>query len=328
MNSKTIIILLSLGLLLSCNQDRYAVKPGAHGMAGNIMVVVNNNEWNSEPGDSIRAVFHQYCRALPRSEHLFTLHQVEKEQFIGQNRYHRNVVYVNISTDVEDTQVRILRERFARRQLFVELSAPNQKEFGELISNYKDRLINLFLEEDRDRYRYHLHNHRNERITEILRKDYDVILNIPRNYTLDVRRDNFVWISYDARKHSLGIFVYHYPLTDTSSLELDYLISMRNKILKENVPGDKPGSYMSTEVRFYPPYIDIIEHNNQNTAYIQGLWRVQGDFMGGPFINYTKIDRQRNRIISAEGWVYSPNRDQRDHIRRLDAILYGFDLVR
>lgn len=322
------IIILSafIVLLTACNQERHAVKPGAHGTAGNIMVVIDNNEWNSEPGDSIRAVFHKYCRALPRDEYLFSLHPVEKTMFIGQNRYHRNIVFANINPDIENSEVRIIRERYARRQIFVEISAPNQMEFGEQLHIYKDRLTNLFLEEDRDRYRYHLNRYRNERITNLLRNKYNIRLNIPRYYSLDVERDDFVWIAYEGRKHSMGIFVYQYPLTDTSSLELDYLIAMRNKILKENVPGEKPGSYMTTEVRFYPPYLDIIEHNNQTTAYIQGLWRVHGDFMGGPFRSYTKIDRNRNRIVTAEGWVYNPNRDLRDKIRRLDAIIYGLDL--
>ncbi len=320
-------IILCSTILSACKNDTYRTKPGAHGNAGNILIVMENNLWNSEPGDSIRAIFHQFCRALPRSEYLFTLHQIEREKFIEHNRYHRNIIYTDISPDLSVSQTGITRDKYSRRQLFVNISAQNQKEFVQELSKYKDRLVKLFLDEDRDRYLFHVRNHTNKTVSEMLRNKHEIILQVPRNYTIDENKDNFVWISFETAKYIMGIFIYHYPYTDTSSLDYDYLINMRNKILKENVPGEVPGSYMTTEVKFYPPYLDIIEHNKQKTAYIQGLWRVQGDFMGGPFVNYTKIDHKRNRIVSVEGFVFYPNQEHRDMIRRLDAILYTFDLI-
>lgn len=322
-----LIVIFSL-LFMSCNRERYATKPGAHGNAGNIMVVMENNQWNSEPGDSLRAVFHQFCRALPRSEYLFSLHQIPRERFIDQNRYHRNIIFCEISSEVESPSITISRDNFARRQLFVKVSAPGQKEFGEEISKYKDDLIKLFLEEDRDRFLFYIRNHTNATIVNNLRNKHEVHLSVPRNYVFAENRDDFVWMYFQTVHYDMGIFVYHTPLSDTSSLDYEYLISRRNRVLKENVPGDGPGTYMSTETKFYPPYLDIINHNNLTTAYMQGLWRVEGDFMGGPFVGYTKIDRARNRMVTAEGFVYYPNQDMRDMIRRLDAILFTFDIVK
>lgn len=320
-----ILVAVSLAIT-SCNQERYASKPGAHGNPGNIMVVIENNQWNSEPGDSLRAIFNQYCRALPMAEHLFTLHQIPSEKFIDQNRYHRNVIFCNISSNVEEPTVTISRENYARRQLFVRIDAPNQKEFIEELEKYKDRLIQLFLDEDRDRHLYYIKDHINRTIANMLVNKHDIILNVPRNYSVSENREDFVWLYFQTVKYDIGIFLYYTPLTDSSSLDYNYLIERRNQVLKENVPGEGPGTYMTTEVRFYPPYLDIINHKNRSTAYMQGLWRVHGDFMGGPFVSYTKIDHARSRIVTAEGFVYNPNEEMRDIIRRLDAVLYTFDI--
>lgn len=321
-------ILLLIVATSSCNRSGFETKPGAHGNAGNVIVVMENNSWNSEPGDSLRAVFQQYCKALPKEEYLFTLHQVPREKFIDQNRLHRNIVFCVINSEITEAKTTISRDKYANRQLFINIAAPNQKDFVNEVHKHKDNLIKLFLDEDRDRYLFHVNNHVNKTITNMLLSKHDIVLNIPTNYTVDINKDNFVWIAFETVKYSMGIFVYHAPLTDTSALSKDYLIALRNSFLKENVPGELPGSYMSTEVKYYPPYFDIINHNNQQTAYMQGLWRVEGDFMGGPFVSYSKIDRARNRIVTVEGFVFNPNEELRDQIRRLDAILYTFDLIK
>lgn len=315
-------------LISACNRSQYYGQPGAHGNPGNIMVVMENNTWNSEPGDSIRAVFHQYCPALPKEEHLFTLHQVPRERFIDHNRYHRNIIFCEISSERQEAKTTVTRDRYAKRQLFVNISAPSPASFSTEVSKQKDRLVKLFLDEDRDRYLYHIRNHKNQTVVNMLRNKHEISLSVPTNYTVDVNKDNFVWIAFETVKYSMGIFVYHWTLSDSSSFTREYLIGKRNEILKENVPGEIPGNYMTTEQKYYPPYLYLINHNNLQTAYIQGLWRMHGDFMGGPFVSYTKIDNARNRMVTVEGFVYNPNEELRDMIRRLDAILYTFDLIK
>ena len=59
---------------------------------------------------------------------------------------------------------------------------------------------------------------------------------------------------------------------------------------------------------------------------MRGLWRVQGDMMGGPFVSLTRLDEQNNRVIVAEGFVYAPETEKRNFIRRIEAALYTLRL--
>ncbi len=313
--------------LFSCKSG-YKNTPVAHGNPGDIVVVMSNESWNSESGDSLKAIFYEYCNGVPMEEHLFDLHQIPKDEFIDQNKLHRNVIFQEINPEVAEAKITINNDRYALKQVFVNIVAPNQAEFVKIVSKNKNNLIKLFLDADRDRWVEQLTQHTNKSVCDKILDKYNVSIKVPASFYLDELRDGFAWISDDTRTYSLSILVYSWPLSDTSSLDREYLIAMRNSILKENIPGEREGSFMSTETKFDYPFYEIIDHKNQQTAVIRGLWKVKGDFMGGPFVSYTKIDKPRNRMVTVEGFVYYPNEEVRDKIRQLEGILYTFDFVK
>ncbi|MDD2634053.1 MAG: DUF4837 family protein [Bacteroidales bacterium] len=323
-----LFILPILFMIFSCNNSSYKKTPVAHGSFGDIVVVMNNEHWNSEPGDSLRAIFHQYCPANPLEEYVFDLHQISKDKFIDQNLYHRNVIFQEIDSNIEEAKLNVIVDKYAQNQVFVSVVAPNQAEFVKEISKHRNNLIKLFLEADRDRWIGMFTRNVNKTVSDKILKKYDISIKLPINYYLDVYDDNFAWISHESRQYSMAFFIYTYPLTDSSEFTSEYLIQQRNKMLKENVPGSRPGSYMTTEVKYDYPLLETIKHNGLETAVMRGLWKVKGDFMGGPFVSYTKMDKSRNRMVCVEAYVYYPNEETRDKMRQLEGVIYTFDIVK
>lgn len=62
------------------------------------------------------------------------------------------------------------------------------------------------------------------------------------------------------------------------------------------------------------------------TLEARGLWRMKGDFMGGPFVSHTRLDKKNQRIITAEIFVYSPEKMKRNLVRQMEASLYTLKL--
>jgi len=60
---------------------------------------------------------------------------------------------------------------------------------------------------------------------------------------------------------------------------------------------------------------------------MRGLWKVQNDFMGGPFVNVSFLDSVNNRIICMDAYVYRPNKDKRELLRELEAVMYTYTPV-
>ena len=80
---------------------------------------------------------------------------------------------------------------------------------------------------------------------------------------------------------------------------------------------------MTTEYRVQPPMARPIKlENGRDAMEIRGLWRVEGNYMGGPFVSVSTLDTVNRRIVTAEVFLYAPNKYKRNLLRRLEANLY------
>ena len=59
----------------------------------------------------------------------------------------------------------------------------------------------------------------------------------------------------------------------------------------------------------------------------RGLWKLEGDFMGGSFVNYTFVDEKRNKVITIDGYVYAPNKPKRDLLIQMESIAHSLKFV-
>jgi hypothetical protein len=60
---------------------------------------------------------------------------------------------------------------------------------------------------------------------------------------------------------------------------------------------------------------------------VRGLWDLENDFMGGPFISYTFLDEKNNRVVTLDGYIYYPNETKRTHLRELEAIFHSLKMI-
>jgi hypothetical protein len=327
---KNLFYLLAIMVLLmsGCKNSNVKTPAYAHGNAGDILVVMNNERWNSESGDTMRAIFHKEIIGVPMEEPMFDLHQIPIQKFVDINMRHKNIIFQEINPDAEETTIKLVKNKYAINQIFVHAIAKSQAEFVQLMSNNQNKLINLFLESDRDRWIEQYSRNLNKTDAEKIKNKYNISIKLPKSYYMDVCEDNFAWLTNSTKKYDMHILIYTYPITDSTRISPEFLIKKRNEIGEKYIPGENPGSHMSTEVKFDYPFLETIEHKNTPTAVMRGLWKVKGDFMGGSFISYTKLDEARNRVVTVEGFVYYPNEELRDKIRQLEGILYTFDLIK
>ena len=71
----------------------------------------------------------------------------------------------------------------------------------------------------------------------------------------------------------------------------------------------------------YLPYFTSTKVNGFSAKETRGTWEVNGDFMGGPFINYILKDSINNRILYFEGFIFSPSQRKRDGIIEIESII-------
>ena len=117
--------------------------------------------------------------------------------------------------------------------------------------------------------------------------------------------------------------VYSFPYTAQEAFTEDYLVAMRDSVVRRNVPGSFPNSYMKTEKRFELSY-EPITYRGEYRGVLRGLWRMEGDKMGGPFVSHAHLDEKNQRVVVAETFVYAPGTKKAKLLRRGEASLYTF----
>jgi len=80
------------------------------------------------------------------------------------------------------------------------------------------------------------------------------------------------------------------------------------------------GSYMTTEYRLLPVYEEIAFRGGF-AASMRGLWRMEGDFMGGPWTSIAWVDKARGQLVTVDGYVYAPYFGKREYLREVEAMV-------
>jgi hypothetical protein len=323
---KYLLIALSIIFLTGCQVDNSSLMPNISGRAYELIVVMEDEHWDGHSGDSIIKYLGKNIVGLPQEEPVFDLVQIPPKAFSEIFKTHRNIIRVKISSQINEPKVYMRKDVYAKPQMLVQIEAGNIDEFINLFIEHSGTIENKLLLKERNRIIGNYKRFEDINIGTTLRDKHGLKLTFPRGFTYDMDTSNFIWVSHETRNVSQGVFIYYYNYTDTTAFDKENLISSRDRYLRAFVHGQNKGSYMSTEKRILPAYREFLR-NNQYYTELKGLWRLEGDFMGGPFISLSTVDTIRNRVVTVEGYVYAPKNDKRNFLRQTEAILYTLEFV-
>ena len=308
----------------SCKNDDNPTLPQITGKAGEIIVVIEKKYWESAVGSSLRSCLASEHIALPQPEPIFDLVNIPRSAFSGILKSHRNILLIEIKTGVKPS-ITIRKDAWATPQLVISIMAPDAASFTQLIKKNKKRLIDAIETIERNRLITKYASLEKKSISEKLLKKFHLSMTVPKGYEIAKEAENIIWIRRETPETSQGILIYHYANTGSNIFTKENIITVRDSVTKLHIPGPTEGSYMTT-MHDYPVTIRSMNFYGFRAVETRGLWDVHGDFMGGPFISYTLIDEQRNRVVVAEGYVYAPKFNKRNYLRQLEAILYSLKI--
>jgi hypothetical protein len=307
---------LAVLILVSCDKDVKNFKPQSSGRINSISVIIDKPSWDGKIGDAIRDKYASEFIGLPQVEEAFTLNYIPYEAFTGFGRTARNVIYINKK---KQDKPRMIRDRYARPQLFLEVSGLDNESIIQGISSSFEfssaQFQNGEITENKNR------------ILNSLLKDtgldsLNISLKIPSAYSLFKNESETVWLQKPLKNGTSNLIIKDLksPVSDFEKINLNDVISLRDSIGKEFIPGRVENSYMITE-KEYLPYISYQTVNGFEAIETRGTWEVKGDYMGGPFINYIIKDTLNNSLLYVEGFVFSPSQRKRDKMIELEAVI-------
>lgn len=326
------ILTLTLAALMavSCNQNgnqenKKKYMPNVTGKPGEVLLVLDKSEWETELGTTLRETLGEDYPYLPQREPMFNLFNTTPSSFQNYPAYstHRNIVRIHSGEAFDTTRVAYQEDVWASPQIVITLSAPDKVSALEIFNQHKERIISSLETAERNRVIRNSKKYQEISLRQLVLDEYGGSPYFPQGYTLKKKSDNFIWISYETTHVNQGIFIYTYPYNG-EVLDGKMVAQKRNEIMKENVPGTRDGSYMITG-SFVEPSFKWLKYKNRTFAETRGLWEVENDYMGGPFICHTYLDKEQKNVIVLEGFVYAPKFDKRNYLRHVESILFSFE---
>ena len=307
---------LAVLILVSCDKDVKNFKPQSSGRINSISVIIDKPSWDGKIGDAIRDKYASEFIGLPQVEEAFTLNYIPYEAFTGFGRTARNIIYINKK---KKDKPRMIRDRYARPQLFLEISGLDNESIIQGISSSFEFSSTQFQNGE-------ITENKN-RILNSLLKDtgldsLNISLKIPSAYSVFKNEPETVWLQKPLKNGTSNLIIkdLNSSVSDFEKINLNDVVSLRDSIGKEFIPGRVENSYMITE-KEYLPYISYQTVNGFEAIETRGTWEVKGDYMGGPFINYIIKDTLNNSLLYVEGFVFSPSQRKRDKMIELEAVI-------
>lgn len=320
------VLLLALLLLMpSCKEERSNLSSNrSSGATAEVIIVMENELWQGIAGETIRTALLQEMPGMPWGEAMFRPIQVSHKNFDKNYQRHHNIIIAQLDGSLDSSSVETKEDFWAKPQRLIRLRATTQEGLIRAWNKREENIIELLRESGRARMQRLFSEMQDVNLKKKLIETMGLNLTLPGGFTVAKMTPEFAWLRKEAKDFSQGIIIYFTPYEDTSYFDQQLLLNRRNQMCMLYIPGEKDGSYMTTANSF-PPESKRILFKNKFAVETRGLWDVQGDFMGGPFLNYAILDEENNRIISLDGYVYYPNNDKRDLLLQLEAMFYTLD---
>ncbi|MCC9017738.1 MULTISPECIES: DUF4837 family protein [Flavobacterium] len=313
--NKTHFLLVLLPLLfISCFKNDKQTET-VSGKTNTISVIIDDQLWYGEVGDSIRNKFASPVLGLTQEEPIFTINQYPARLLEGFVTDSRSIIVVKKATadkfevthsaSLPHNTFRIYGKSVDDIICSIELNS------AQIIKIIRDTEIKKIQED----------NSKSLLNPAIIKNKFHIDLQIPVGYEYMLHKKNFIWLKKDIISGNTSLLIYQIPIRsfEKSSNVVDNIIRMRDSV-GYYIKGKEPKTRMITG-EAYAPYFSTISLDGKKAFETKGTWELKNDFMAGPFINYAIVDEMYNRILVIEGFCYSPSNEERDLMLDLEAII-------
>lgn len=313
--------------LISCSEAKrkQALLPNISGKAGEVIVVIDKGQWEGAVGTTLRDSLACDCPFLPQKEPLYTLVDLAPSGFTQMFQLHRNIIIVNIKSDVTEPGILYRNDVWARPQCVIRINAADSETAVQIIKENSQKIVAYLEQAERDRVIANAKRYEELSISPVITEMVGGAPHFPSGYKIKKKTDNFIWVEYNPQYVTQGVFVFKYPVEEGEQMmDLDNIIRNSNEIMKNNVPGMFDNTYMMIS-DFARPSIEYKKYKGLEFAEIRGFWEVYNDFMGGPFVSHVFYSQDGREVIVLQGFVYAPKYDKRHYLRQVESIIYSFE---
>ena len=332
---KQFIKLMSLVLMVlvlgSCKGDgkgggKSIFTPVSSGRPYEMLVVIDKAMWERPAGRALFNVLDTDVPGLPQPERSFRISNVGPEHFDRGFRIFRNIIDVDIQPIYTQPKLKYSRDSYSSPQMIMTIQAPDEQSFEEFVTKNRQTILDFFTKSEMNRQINLLKKKHSEVVSDKVASMFGCDVWVPVDMERYKEGKDFLWASNDRNSSdvSMNFVIYSSPYTDKDTFTKDYCVHKRDSVMKLNIPGSREGQYIQTDA----DYVNVknIAVKGEYAFEARGLWYMENDMMGGPFVSHARVDRPNGRVVVVEGFIFAPEKNKRDLMRQMEAALYTLNL--
>ena len=347
---KVIFFFLGLTVLAGCNSDftdKLTPVPVAYGKINELVLVADKGVWESDIGDTIRYYLSSAYIILPQPEPILDIRYYEPRDLksVSGRKNFRTYLFIGDLNDNDSPTTQMIKEdigsegvyragedasfnlsvgnnKWAKDQILIYQFAKDKSTLIDNIKRNAAAIVKRVKRHDRGVVDANLYQGGvNADLVSLIQARMGVDLKIPYDYflALDDSSAHTVWIRKETDYLSSNIFLQKFSYKDQKQLSKEGIKKQLNK-LGLYVSTELEGTYKRINDVDLPMYTTNMQLDGKFAVEARGIWDIENDFMGGPFISYSILDPATNEILLVEGFIHAPSKNKRDYMQQLEHI--------
>ncbi len=314
---KKLLWVLSAVVLCACGSK--TTLPPSTGGPYEVLAVCRQPVWEGPVGDTLRRLFKEEIPMLNQPEPWFDLLRVDVGSYNNVILRHKNQLIIQVDPKYTTTGMSAAYDVYSIPQIIVTATAPSQEALMEYIREHAQQVREVFDIAVQERAVAAMTKYKNKLVADQLEQKFGFTMAVSKGYKIRNEMDDFFWASMEYQFSSKGFFVYSYPYTGSEDFSTENILAKRDEFAAR-IPGEADGSFMARNEEM-EPMVRNVRISGRLWVEMRGFWDVKHDFMGGPYISYTTLDTQTNRVVTIDCYVYSPREPKKPFIRDLENMM-------
>lgn len=320
--SCTYFLVIISFLFISCDQS--TIKPSSSGKAGELLVVSDSLIWKSDTGRKLHDSLSVSFPGIPQHEPFYRVVHIHPSGFRNILQHHRNVLFLEKGPlpDEKKFSLTFKNDLYAKNQLVMHLRAVDDNWLDSAVAVMSASVVEKFSKEELIRSVSAYTGMREMKVTRDVREHMGITIPLTDDYFVARKETNFTWVRRETVHMSQGFQIYLFPYVSDTAFNPNALIGLRDSLSRIYIPGPSENSFMTTD-SVYPVSYTGISVNGQYAVELRGLWRTEGDFMGGPFVTYLIHDKSKEQLIFIDAYIYAPRFKKREYVKQMEAMVHA-----
>ncbi len=310
-------------LLVSCHsrQNEALTKRSSSGKTLEVLIAADKGYYAGDTKALIDSIFRAPQDALPQPEPRFDVVNVPISSLHNTQMFqmHRNIILCDVDPG-NPNKVYISHDKWASPQTMVDIAATSNEALCDLLRRYEKLIKKEMYRDEHQRMIRAFYNDRNVELMQRVKEKFGFEMTFSEEFRWASEDADFAWIRKETKDFSLGVLIHVMPYQNEEQFLPEKIENRLDTMMRRHVPGPAEGSYMGTERRMEISHELYDYKGSKYCIETRGLWRLFGDFMGGPFVTYTLLSPDGKQVVEVTGFVYCPRFDKRDYLMQVDGI--------